>query len=88
MVTDIFEASKGDAQLAMKLDGIQTRDQFLAYIQKNADIMGETIWNGTKNAMANTVFKQTPTVMENLLGFFQAFHYQMSYGTAATLIHQ
>lgn len=43
MVTDVLEAHKGDAQLALKMFGIHDRDAFNAILTKNANDMGMTI---------------------------------------------
>lgn len=57
MITDLFEAHKGDAQLALKLTGIKDRQAFEKYIIDNAAQMGQKPLDATVRSMGNAVYK-------------------------------
>lgn len=49
--------------------------------------MGLRISNFVKKSMRDVVFKQKPSWYEQILGFLQSFHYNLTYGTGATFLH-
>ncbi len=88
LMTDVIEATKGDLQFATKLNGIGSKDDFFSYVDKEAKAVGKEVSSFTKAAMANLIFRTTPWVLENILSFFQALHYELSYGWLASVLHQ
>ena len=88
IVNDMFSAMKGDPQVALKLSGINSEADFLAQLQANADKMGLRITNFVKKSMRDVVFKQKPEWYEKIIGALQTLHYNMTYGTLATLLHK
>lgn len=80
MITDIIEARKWDAQLALRLNWIHTKDEFKIQLKENARLLWQTIKEWTVNAMANNVYK-SQSQMEAVLNFFKSWHYTMTYGT-------
>jgi len=87
MITDLFEAHKWDAQFALKLTGIKDRQAFEKYIMDNAAQMGEKPLEATVRSMGNAVYKNH-SGMDFVLNFVKWVHYEMTYGTAATLLTQ
>lgn len=87
MITDLFEAHKADPQLALKLMGIKDRQAFEKYIKNNAEEMGIKVWDSTVRIMANAVYKNH-SGLDMVLNFVKGIHYQMTYGTMATIFTQ
>ena len=80
MITDIIEARKWDAQLALRLNWIHTKDEFKKQLKENARLLWEDPWQWTINAMTNVLYK-TASWIEQVLNFFKSWHYTMTYGT-------
>lgn len=57
-------------------------------IDNNAVAMGLKVTPFEKKIMRKVVFKRTMNGIEQTLGFLQSIHYQMSYGTMASIFTQ
>lgn len=88
IVTDLLEAHKGDAQLALKIHGIKDRAAFMDMLRSNGDKLGGRAWETTMEIMAKVLYSNPTSAIDTVLNFVQSVHYNMTYGTMATLFTQ
>ena len=88
LVTDVVEMYKHNPQLALRAEWISTREQFEALIQTNAMAIDKPIMKATKKIMSDIAFWRKLDFIDKALAFVQWIHYELSYGTAASLFTQ
>ncbi len=88
IVTDALEAHKGNAQLALKIYGINDKQSFINMLRSNSDQLSGNIGEGTIRIMTKVIFSNPQSAMDKVLNFIQSVHYNMTYGTAATFFTQ
>lgn len=96
MITDVIEAYKQNPTLALKMEWLWTKEKFLNALSQWEDAVVHTfawltwwkLFDWQKQRLVDIVFPTKWWTLDSILAFLTWVHYEMSYGTIATIFTQ
>lgn len=83
LINDVLEAHKSDSQLALKINWINSRKEFVDLIRSRWQLMTWTV-----ETMVDALFKSQQSSIDKVIWFLKSVHYTMTYWSWSTLLTQ
>lgn len=87
LIVDVLEWHKSNWQLALKIYWIENKEEFIKLLNEKW-LKNSWLDKWHINVMVNTLFNKTPDLFDNILSWAKAFHYQLSYWLASSIMTQ